>query len=244
MHIPDGMLSPTVVASADVASVGMLAYAVSWVRRNFDQRRIVLMAVMSALVFALQMLNFPVAGATSGHFAGGAAAAIMLGPWPAAIVLTTVLFVQALLFADGGIIALGANVLNMAIIGPLVGYAIWRVARRFLRGQLGTVGAAFAAAWAAVMVSALAAGVEIWLSGSARLTLIIGAMAFWHALIGIGEGLITAGLVTYVLKVRPDLLGSEKSQGAESDRAVAVVLGLVAIAAAAVSSRVQSARWA
>lgn len=234
MHIPDGMLDTRTWAGAWIGAGGALGYATRWVRKNVPSQRVVLMAVMAALVFALQMLNFPVAGGTSGHFAGGAAVAILLGPWPAAIVLTTVLVVQATVFADGGVTALGANILNMAVIGPFVGYAVWQVVRRLRRTRRGALGAAFVAAWTAAVVSAMAAAVEIWLSGRAPLALVAGAMAFWHALTGIGEGVITAGLVGYVLAVRPDLVEGARESGT-SGRRIALGLGLAALVAAGLS---------
>ncbi len=131
MHIPDGMLSNATVAATGVASLGYVGYGVAWVRKHFDQRKVVLMAVTAALIFALQMLNFPVAAGTSGHFAGGALAAILLGPFAAGIVMTTVLLIQAVVFADGGILALGANVFNLAVVAPLVGWGTWRLFLRF-----------------------------------------------------------------------------------------------------------------
>lgn len=235
MHIPDGMLSGPVTAAAGVGAGGFAAYAVAWVRRHMDQRRIVLMAVLAALVFALQMLNFPVAGGTSGHFAGGAALAILLGPWPALIVMTTVLLIQALMFADGGILALGANVLNLGVIAPLVAYAVWRAVRRFGDGRALIIGGAFTAAWASMVVAALAAGLELWLSGRAPLLVVLGAMGFWHALIGIGEGIITAGLVGYVYATRPDLVAEGRGKSSDSIRSVAVGLSVMALIAAGLS---------
>ncbi|MDH4139107.1 MAG: energy-coupling factor ABC transporter permease [Coriobacteriia bacterium] len=235
MHIPDGMLNAPTVAAAGASSAGFVAYAVAWVRKHFDQRRIVMMAVVSALVFALQMLNFPVAGGTSGHFAGGAAAAILLGPWPAVIVMTTVLLVQALVFADGGLLALGANVLNMAVLAPFVGYALWRAIIAVRASRRWRMVGAFVAAWAACVAAALAAGLEIWLSGNANFWLITGAMGFWHAIIGIGEGLITAGLIAYVLATRPDLIERPAQVEQRSVRGVAVVLGVVALIATGLS---------
>lgn len=235
MHIPDGMLDTKTVAVTIAASGGTLAYGVRRLRATLAQERVVLMSVMAALVFALQMLNFPVAGGTSGHFAGGAAAAIVLGPWPAVVVVTVVLLVQALVFADGGVLALGANVLNMAVIGPFVGWAIYSLVVRLRSTRSARVGAAFAAAWAAGVASALAAAVEIWASGRADILLVTGAMALWHAAIGIGEGLITAGLVGYLAAVRPDLLERPGTERAGETRGVTVVLGVAALAAAGMS---------
>lgn len=235
MHIPDGMLSNATVAVTGAASVGYLGYAVAWVRKHFDQRKIVLMAVTAALIFALQMLNFPVAGGTSGHFAGGALAAILLGPFAAAIVMATVLMVQALVFADGGILALGANVLNLAVIAPLVGWAVWQLAQKFSDSKATKVVAAFAAAWLSLMIAATAAALEIWISGNAQLGMVLGAMGGWHALIGIGEGLITAGLVAYVMQVRPDLLDQSNRAGSFSPRSIAIGFGVLAFVAAGLS---------
>lgn len=235
MHIPDGMLSNQVVAVSGVTSVGFIGYAVAWVRKHFDQQRVVLMAVIAALTFALQMLNFPVAGGTSGHFAGGALAAIVLGPWPAVIVMTSVLLIQAFVFADGGILALGANVVNMAVISPFVGYVVYSLASRVPNKAAKVVGA-FIAAWAACVVASLGAGLEIWISGHAQLGVVLGAMGFWHALIGIGEGLVTAGLVAYVLQVRPDLLGGDTAETrAASIRPLAIGLSVIAFLAAGLS---------
>ncbi len=236
MHIPDGMLSNTTVAVTGVTAAGYVGYAVAWVRKQFDQRKIVLMAVIAALVFALQMLNFPVAAGTSGHFTGGAMAAILLGgPFPAAIVLTTVLIVQAVIFADGGILALGANVVNMAIVAPLVGWGVWILVNRLSDSKVAKTIGAFVAAWLSLVVSSLVASVEIWVSGNAQLGVVAGAMGFWHALIGIGEGLITAGLVMYVLQVRPDLLSGKSLKRDLPVKGLVIGMGALALFAAGIS---------
>lgn len=235
MHIPDGMLSAPVAVIADVGAVGLIGYAVSWINRYFDQRKVVLMSVLSALIFALQMLNFSVAAGTSGHFAGGAMAGIILGPWPASIVMTAVLFIQALVFKDGGIVALGANVINLGIIAPFLGYFIYKSILKFSETKATHVVAAFIAAWTSITVASLAAGLELWISGRANFAMVMGSMGFWHAIIGIGEGLITAGLVGYLLAVRPDIL-HKVSQGARSSmKSVALVLFVIALIAASFS---------
>lgn len=209
MHIPDGMLDTRTVATTWIAAGPALAWAVRRVRQRLDDSRLVLMAVLSALIFALQMLNFPVAGGTSGHFAGGALAAILLGPWAAMLVMTTVVVVQALVFGDGGVLALAANTLNMAIIAPLTGWWVYSLAVRIGRSNPARGIGSFAAGWTATMSAALSAALMLAFSGAADLAAVAGAMAAWHALIGIGEGLVTSGLVTYVLAVRPDLLRGE-----------------------------------
>jgi cobalt/nickel transport system permease protein len=231
MHIPDGMLEARTWIPCLAAGAGATTWASAWVRRHLDPSRTVLMAVLAALIFALQMLNFPVAAGTSGHFSGGALAGILMGPWPACLVLSAVLVVQALLFGDGGLTALGANILNMAVIAPFLGWTVYRLATR-LPGHAFQVLGAFLAAWTSVLAASLAAALEIALSGRAHLLELGAAMAFWHALIGVGEGLITASLVAWLSRVRPALLQPEGSGEATS---VAVVLGLLALAAAGAS---------
>ena len=235
MHIPDGMLETRTWASAWVASGSAIAYASRYVRRRTDDARLVLMSVLAALVFALQMLNFPVAGGTSGHFAGGAALAIVIGPWPAVLVMTTVLTVQALVFADGGIAALGANILNMGIIAPFVGWAAYAAFVRLRATRPSRLAGAFVAGWLATVAAALATGLEIWASGRAPLVVVMASMGFVHALIGIGEGVITAGLVGYLLAVRPDLLAAEDAASKPMSRAALGGLAAAALVAAALS---------
>jgi cobalt/nickel transport system permease protein len=226
------MLSTQVTVATGAASAGAVAYAVRWVERNLAERKTVLMAVLSALVFALQMLNVPVAPGISGHFSGGAAAAIILGPWPAVIVMTTVVAVQAVVFQDGGVLAMGANVLNLAVLGPLAAYAIWSLVRGRSVSAWRRNAAAFAAAWVAVVVSALALAVQLWLSGRIGLAAAAGVLGGWHAVIGIGEGVITAGIVSFVTKTRPDVLSpAEKGSG----RLGIVVLGAAALVASLLS---------
>ncbi|HZL07397.1 MAG TPA: energy-coupling factor ABC transporter permease, partial [Coriobacteriia bacterium] len=235
MHIPDGMLDTRTWASAWAGSATAIGFAVREVRRRMDDSTLVLMAVLAALVFALQMLNFPVAGGTSGHFSGGAAAAIILGPWPAVLVMAAVLIVQSLFFADGGITALGANILTMGIIGPFAGWWLYTLVTRGAASRSRKAAAAFIAAWAGTFAAALAVASLLWISGRVPLLPGLAAMGFWHALIGIGEGVITAGLVSYLLGVRPDLLAGEQPREAASVRPVAVTLGIVAALAAGLS---------
>lgn len=236
MHIPDGMLDTKTWVAAAAGSAGLVGYAVRTVRRTLSEERVVLMSLVAALVFALQLLNFPVAGGTSGHFTGGAAAAILLGPWPAVLVMTTVLVVQAFVFADGGVTALGANVLDMAVVAPLVGWAVYRLAAGAAPGPARRSIAAFGAAWTACVAAALSAGLLLWAAGRAPLLLVTAAMGFWHALIGIGEGIITAGLVAYVAAVRPNLIGAQQERPAREWRGVALGLGAAALLSAGLSA--------
>lgn len=232
MHIPDGMLRAPTWVSAWLGSAGIIGYAAREVRKRLTDGTIVMMAVLAALIFALQMLNFPVAGGTSGHFAGGAAAAIVLGLWPAMLVMAAVVTVQAVFFADGGITALGANMLTMAIVAPVAGHLVYRTVTRLRQTRTARLAAAFAAGWIACVAAALAAGVMLWLSGRAPLVPVLGAMGFWHALIGLGEGAITAGLVGYLLAVRPDLLTADVRATSDAATARKTAIGLAAIALA------------
>jgi cobalt/nickel transport system permease protein len=242
VHIPEGMLSLPVTAVAGLVSFTTLAYAVSWVRRHLDERKVVLMAVLGALIFALQMLNFPIQAGTSGHFAGGALAGILLGPWPAVLVMTTVLGVQAFLFADGGIIALGANILNLGILAPLVGYGVHRLAVAFAATRGGHLVGAFLGAWLSILLAALAVAGELGLSGTAHPQLAALAMGGTHALIGIGEGLVTAALIAYLLQVRPDLVdAADQTARRSSLRGVTLTLAGIALIAAAFSFLASSA---
>ena len=228
MHIPDGMLDTKTFTTLWGGAVVGLGYASYWVRKHFDEKKIVLMAVLGALIFALQMLNFPVAGGTSGHFLGGALAGILLGSWPAMIVMTAVLLIQALFFGDGGITALGANIINMAVIGVFVGPFIYHLVTRF--GQsltLKVVGAAVGS-WLAVVLASVAVAIELWISGSAQFFVALSAMTFWYAIIGVGEAIITAGVVVYIARVRPEIIDEGQQQTKKSLVSVSVVLAIVA----------------
>jgi cobalt/nickel transport system permease protein len=201
MHLPDGFLNTPTWVGAAVLSTAAVGYAVRRTRAELGERQIPTLGVLAAFIFAAQMVNFPVAGGTSGHLLGAALAAILLGPWPAAIVLTTVLAVQTLFFQDGGITALGANVLNMAVIAVLAGYAAYRLLGALLPARTGKLAATFLAAWVSVMASAAAAALELAFSGTLPLSVVLPAMIYWHALIGLGEGLITTAVVAYATRV-------------------------------------------
>lgn len=216
MHIPDGFLNATTVAATWAISAAGVGYSVRRVSRSLEEPQVPLMGVTAAFVFAAQMMNFTIAGGTSGHLLGGALVSILLGPWAGMLVLTSVLAVQALLFQDGGLLALGANILNMAIIGVLVGWVAFNGFVRLLRGkEWGKAVAAFGAAWLSVVVASLAAAVELALSGASPWNVVVPAMGGVHALIGIGEGLITVGVLAFVRVVRPDLLRLAPSTSAQ-----------------------------
>lgn len=219
MHIPDGFLSIPVSAATGALSFGGLALAVRRLKNRIGDRLVPLMGVMAAFIFAAQMFNFPVAGGTSGHLLGGALAAIVLGPMAGTIALTVVLIVQCLLFQDGGLIALGANIFNMAIVGVWAAWSVFSAIRR-MAGRVGFYAAVFLAAWISVVLAATMCAVELGLSGTVPLATVVPLMVAVHALIGIGEGIITVLVVSFVRKVKPELIGachSERSpEGAEA----------------------------
>lgn len=209
MHAPDGFLNPGTAVVTAIISVVIVAFALKQAKGQLKDRAIPLAGITAAFVFAAQMFNFPVAAGTTGHLLGGALAAILLGPSVGVIVVTIVVVVQALVFADGGITALGYNVLNMAIIPAYGGYAIFRLLRGWLpKTTGGVIGATGVAAWASVVMSSIAFSIE-WLFGaSAPVSFddVFVAMVGVHALIGIGEGVISGLAVAAVLASRPDLV--------------------------------------
>jgi cobalt/nickel transport system permease protein len=207
MHIPDGFLDPGVAAVTGVVAGGAVAIGLRRAEATFDERRAPLLGVTAAFVFAAEMLNFPVAGGTSGHFLGAALATILLGPWLACLVLAVVLLVQAFLFADGGVSALGANILNMGVVGALGAGLVMGIAMRVLpRTRRAFLGAAAVASWLAVVAGSIACSFELALSGTVPLGTVLPAMVGVHALIGVGEAVVTVAAVSAVLASRPDLV--------------------------------------
>lgn len=237
LHIPDGFLSVAVAVLCWLITAALLAVAIRRTPALLGERQVPLMGIMAAFIFAAQMINFPVAGGTSGHLLGGALAAITLGPWPAMLVMTAVLAVQALLFQDGGLLALGANILNMGLLTALLSFGLYRAAAGRPRGvRLAVAGLA---GWLSVMAAALATSLQLWLSGTADLVVVVPAMLGVHALIGLGEALITAAALAFIMRTRPELIEAEGRAG-RPDRgwiavgfAVALIVVLLAPFAAA-----------
>jgi cobalt/nickel transport system permease protein len=217
LHIPDGFLSGEVAAAGAVAAVVAVAIGLRVADRELDDARVPLLGVLAAFVFAAQMLNFPVAGGTSGHFLGATLAAVLLGPWIACLVMTVVIAAQALAFADGGVTALGANVLNMGVLGALLaGFAVAGAVRVLGSSRGVLLGATGVVSWVAVMVGAAATSAELAISGTVPLGTVLPAMLGVHAVIGVGEAAITVAAVSAVLASRPDLIavGSFGAPGA------------------------------
>lgn len=228
LHIPDGFLSLLVSIVCWMITALTLSLAISRSNKSLGDRQVPLMGVMAAFIFAAQMINFPVAGGTSGHLLGGALAAITLGPWAGMLVMTAVIMVQALLFQDGGLLVMGANILNMGLITVAIGYGLYRgvPARGNRTLKLGVAGVA---AWLSVMAGALFTSLQLWLSGTSQLQIVIPAMLTVHALIGIGEALITVAALTFIFQTRPDLIG-EHSASAKGSRGWVVAGVLISLA--------------
>lgn len=209
MHMSDGLVNgPTALLFAVVAVIA-LTVAVLRARADLDDRTAPMAGLVTAFVFAVQMINFPILPGASGHLLGGALVAILVGPWVGIIAISIVLVVQALLFADGGITALGLNITNMAVIGVVVGWLVARSLRRFaVRSRAGLVAVAFVAALLNTVVAAMGFVLEYAIGGAGGATLgtVFALMGGLHVLIGIGEGVITAATVGAVAAVRPDLV--------------------------------------
>jgi cobalt/nickel transport system permease protein len=200
MHIPDGFLTPPVWAALDAGAIPLIGYFVRRTQRTFEQSRIPLLGVLGAFVFAAQMINFPVWAGTSGHLVGGALLALTLGPSAAVVVMTAILVVQSLVFQDGGLLALGANVVNMAVIGVWAGYL---PAKLLGSGPNARRIAAFAGGWLSLMAGALCASIELGLSQVAPPGPLFASMLGIHALTGLAEGAITAASLAAIERLHP-----------------------------------------
>lgn len=209
MHVPDGFLSlPLSAGTGVVAAVGVAA-ALRGARRELDERTTPLAGLVATFVFAAQMLNFPVAAGTSGHLIGGALAAVLVGPWTGTLVLTVVLVVQAFLFADGGVTALGTNITLMGLVGVWVGWGVFLLVRQVLPRRSGSITAASViGAFVSVPVAAVVFAALFAIGGQvpidpAALFVVMGGV---HLVIGVGEGVITGLAVASVMATRPDLV--------------------------------------
>jgi cobalt/nickel transport system permease protein len=217
MHIPDGFLNAATLATTGAVSAGGIGVAVRQVNRKLKEKQVPLMGVLAAFIFAAQMLNFPVVGGTSGHVIGAALAAILLGPWAAILIMACVLIAQSLIFQDGGLLALGANVFNMGLVAVFTAYLTYRtITAVFGESRRVRLVSGFAAAWVSVELASIAASLELAFSGASPLHIVLPAMAGVHALIGIGEGLVTAAALALVLVARADLWQVRKARRSEA----------------------------
>jgi cobalt/nickel transport system permease protein len=222
LHIPDGFLTTLVAAVCWLVILAILAYALRAAQQDMDERLIPLAGIMGAFIFAAQMINFPVAGGTSGHFIGAALAFIILGPWLGLLTMTAVIALQALLFQDGGLLVMGANILVMGVVPGFTGYQL----HRFGVGRSRTLHTAVtgSAAWFSIMAAALVTTLLLAFSATTSLRFALPLMLGVHALFGIGEALITIAALTFILRTRPTLLQS----GQENGRGSWAIIGLIA----------------
>ena len=207
MHLPDGFLNIPVSLVTWIIAVALIAVSLKRVQAEYQERAVPLMGVCAAFIFAAQMINFPIPGGTSGHLLGGTLAGALLGPWAGSLVMAAVFIVQGVIFQDGGITVMGANIFNMGLIGTFGGYYLFATIRRALGSNhlRSTVIASAVAAWCSVVAAALACALELAVSGTVPLKVALAAMVSWHVLIGVGEALITVTTVTFIWRSRPDL---------------------------------------
>ncbi len=259
MHISDGFLNIPVSLAGWVLTIVVVGLALRRMGQTMDERQAPLMGVLAAFVFAAQMINFPVAGGTSGHLIGGMLVAALIGPWAAVIVMTCVVGVQALIFQDGGLVVMGFNIFNMGILAPFVGYAVYRgldqtighrvnqtmglnpLFRRFMPKIIAQRNPAmfglFLGAWASVEIGALATALEIAASGTSDFEIAVPAMLGIHALIGIGEALITVAAIGFIRQARPDLVQHAGSARRPGWMAAGLVLALIVVVFSPLASR-------
>lgn len=208
LHIPDGFLSIVISLFFWGLTILFVGLAIRRSQAELDESQIPMMGIMAAFIFAAQMINFPVAGGTSGHLLGGALAAITLGPWAGILVMTSVVTLQGILFQDGGLLVMGANIFNMGILTTFVGFGLYRLALN--RGKNTRLVVAGIAAFLGVLAAALMTSIQLWLSGTSPARIVFPAMIGIHTFIGIGEALITVAALSFIFKVRPELLSNDK----------------------------------
>src|SRR4030066_1722072 len=206
MHIPDGFVDLKTVITTSVVSAGGLGASIYKVKKIFKARTIAIMGVLAALIFALQMINFSIPGGTSGHLLGGALSSIVAGPFGGSIILSVVFIVQALIFNDGGITALGANIFNMAIIGVMSSYLVYYLIRKISKSKINFYIAIVVASWFSVVLASFFVALELGISGTYEMAVTLKAMVLVHMAIGVGEAIITTAIIALVDRIRPDLI--------------------------------------
>jgi cobalt/nickel transport system permease protein len=229
MHIPDGFLDAKTAIATAVFSVTGLGTALRHAKQHLQSREIPLVGLTAAFIFVAQMLNFPVAGGTSGHLIGATLAMVLLGPSVAIIVMSSVLILQAAIFADGGLLALGANIFNMAIVAPVSGYVVYKTMRILLRDTRGQLISASVASWCTTVIASVFCAGELAWSGTAAWNIVFPAMVGIHAVIGAGEGLITMLILSAIAKTRPELLTETSIQTNRNENKPALIYGAVII---------------
>ena len=208
MHIPDGYLSLPVSLTTAAIAIGLITLSLNRVQSTYKERTVPLMGVCAAFIFAAQMVNFPIIGGTSGHLLGGTLAGILLGPWAGSLVMSVVFIVQSIMFQDGGLTALGANITIMGLIGTFGGYYLYRLIRLAIGRNtwLGMSISTAIASWTSVVMAAAVCAVLLALSDTVPLSIGLTAMLSWHLMIGIGEAFITIAVISFIWKTRPELI--------------------------------------
>jgi cobalt/nickel transport system permease protein len=228
LHIPDGFLSPLVSAVGWILALLMIAIALRQTRAQLGERQIPMMGILAAFIFAAQTINFPVAAGTSGHLMGGVLAAIVMGPWAGTLIMTAVISVQSLLFQDGGLLVMGWNILNMGVFTAFTGYAAYKLALRlFGNNPAALMAGGFIGAWLSVEVGSIATAFELAASRTVPLSLALPAMAGVHALIGLGEAIITSAALRLLRSSRPQVL--EMGVNAPGRRGATFVVAALAL---------------
>ena len=209
MHIADGVLSHEINIATFAIAAAVCAYSIKKCNKDFGDKQVPLLGVTSAFIFAAQLLNFPIGGGTSGHFLGAALAAILMGPYAACLIMTLVLIIQCLGFADGGLTALGSNIFNMGIIGGFSSYFVFVLFKKLLpKNMNGFIVAAAITSWTSVMLSSAFCALEVGASGTLPMSFVLPSMLGFHAIIGLGEALITTTVLSIVCASRPDLVST------------------------------------
>jgi len=221
MHIPDGLLDPITTIVLWIVTITVMILGYFRMGRMFEKedsdKLIPYIGVLAAVIFAFQFVNYPVPGGTSGHLVGGTLVAVILGPWASVIVIFLILVIQSL-FGDGGITALGANAFNMGIIGGIVGFYlvvlfVKLLKKTSLKKELKVTIATGIGSYIAIVLASFICGIEIAISGTIPIEIAIPAMVFWHLLIGLGEAIISALIVFYIYKTKPDFITTESMLG-------------------------------
>jgi cobalt/nickel transport system permease protein len=213
MHIPDGFLDLSISVIMYIAVLPFWIFSLRGMKKVLTDKQVPLMATLTAMFFAAQMMNYPIIGGTTAHLLGGPILAITLGPYAGLISMTIILFIQALFFGDGGIITFGANVWNMGVIGVFIPYLVFLLFMRIMKNEKGILIGAFVGAFIGDVLAAIFAGLELGLSTlnfPYSVQIAVTAMGIHHSIIGVGEGIVTAMILSILLKKRPDLLQLKK----------------------------------
>ena len=227
MHIPDGFLDTKTAIATSVFSFTAISVALRRLKNNLEPSQIPLLGLSASFIFVAQMLNFPVIGGTSGHLIGAVLAAVLLGPDAAIICMTAVLLIQTFIFADGGVTALGANILNMGVIAVLGGYSVYSIIFKFIRSPRGTIIASIFAGWFSIVIASIFCAGELVWSGTSDWSVIFPSMTNIHILIGIGEGIITGLVISAIYKTKPVVLETSLLKNYSGSKKSIITYGLI-----------------